>query len=150
MLGMFDLNNDGQVSDDELSKVNLNIFHNKAYGNDSVYRNNKYFKKIDTDNLRVALNRNKDKKNIIDINDFKALSFNGVIDETTFSLVELIATSDTFGKYKDNLRLQSGVKKSNFRKTYVTQAEQELKTQQKYGELFCNKSIKSPLPTNAY
>jgi hypothetical protein len=150
MMNRFDLNNDGVVSDDELSQVNLNKIHNNAYGSDSIYRNNKYFKRIDVDNLRVALNRDKDKKNIININDFKALAFNGVIDENTFSLVELIAVSDTFGEYKDNLALESGVKKPTFRKKEVALAEQQLKNQKGFGELFCNKTMNSPLPTNPY
>lgn len=150
IFGMFDKNGDGIVSDDELSQVNLNIFHRNAFGNDSIYRRNKYFSRIGVENLRVALNRDKDKKGVIDINDFKRISFNGIISENTFSLLELIALGDTFGQYKDNLYIESGVKKPTFRKTNVALAERQLNEQTVFGELFYNKKIKSPLPINPY
>lgn len=150
IFGMFDRNNDGIVCDDELSNVNLNIFHRNAFGNDSIYWRNKYFSKISVENLRIALNRDKDKENVIDINDFKKISFNGIISENTFSLIELIALSDNFGQYKDNLYLESGIKKPTFRRTNVALAERQLNEQTSFGELFYNKKIKSPLPINPY
>lgn len=150
IFGMFDKNADGVVCDDELSSANLNIFHRNAFGNDSIYRRNKYFSKISVENLRVALNRDKDKKGVIDINDFKIMSFNGIISENTFSLIELIAIGDTFGQYKDNLYRESGIKNPTFRKTNVEVAERQLREQTMFCELFYNRKIKSPLPINPY
>ena len=147
VMNRFDLNKDGEVNNSELSQINLNSVHKSIYCSDSPHRNNKYFKRIDAENLRTAFDRNSD--GTIDITDFNLLSHLNKIDEDIFSLVELIALADAFGEYKDTLREKVGAKRT-YRAAYVLKAEQQLDNTEFFGELFHRPWIASPIPTNPY
>ncbi|HSA06360.1 MAG TPA: hypothetical protein P5556_04205 [Candidatus Gastranaerophilales bacterium] len=145
VLNRFDLNNDGEVNDSELAKINLNDAHKSIFSNESAYKDNKYFKRIDANNIKTALDRNKD--GIIDIKDFNLLSHYNKINENIFSFIELIALSEAFGEYKDMMKAKVGVN-SNYKSFYVTKAEQQLNNSQLFDELFYKTTISSPIPTN--
>jgi|GEM_PF-2569936 len=142
----FDLNNNGKVEDEELSKINLNKIHKSIYSKDTPYLNDKHYKRIDVDNLRNALDIRRDK--VIDIKDFEYLAdSSGSIKEYIFSLVEFIALKDAFGEYIQKLRGKIGSKKK-YRRFYFGKARRQLIVAKRFEQKFEVKSISpTPLPS---